>query len=279
MPRSPSPADDGQVGTDDGTDAGLDTSPDAGTTVDTLLRGRVTLIQPQRGFRSSLDPVLLARFLAPPFGRFVDIGCGTGALSFTLLADDADATGVGVELQPRLARLAARGREHNRFGERFEIREGDVRTLAGALAARPFDLVATNPPFRPLARGLSSPDEERALANHEVALSLSEWLDCAVALVRPGGRLGVVYPAGRVAELLAGMTARDLSPVRLRSVHPFAGRAAGRVLVEAQRGSRRTLTIEPSLIVHSGQGNRFTAEAETMLDAHAPDRAAAPPVA
>ena len=34
-------------------------------TTDTLLRGRVTLLQPRRGFRSSLDPVLLARFLAP----------------------------------------------------------------------------------------------------------------------------------------------------------------------------------------------------------------------
>ena len=44
-----------------------------------------------------LDPVLLARFLYPPHGRFLDIGCGTGALSFTLLADDAAATGIGVE--------------------------------------------------------------------------------------------------------------------------------------------------------------------------------------
>ena len=53
-------------------------------TIDTLLRGRVTLVQPARGFRSSLDPLLLAAFVRPPFGRFVDIGCGTGALSFAL---------------------------------------------------------------------------------------------------------------------------------------------------------------------------------------------------
>src|SRR5437764_7444189 len=108
--------------------------PDDDTTVDTLLRGRVTLLQPKRGFRSSLDPVLLARFLAPPYGRFLDIGCGTGALSFSLLAGDARATGAGVELQPRLARLAALGRERNGVGERFTMIEGDVRA-AGTTAA------------------------------------------------------------------------------------------------------------------------------------------------
>src|SRR6185503_10976606 len=103
-----------------------DSDPDSGsdpddTTVDTLLRGRVTLVQPRRGFRSSLDPLLLARFLAPPHGRFLDIGCGTGALSFTLLADDPSASGVGVELQARLAHLAGLGRARNALDNRFQV--------------------------------------------------------------------------------------------------------------------------------------------------------------
>jgi tRNA1(Val) A37 N6-methylase TrmN6 len=235
------------------------------TTVDTLLGGRVTLVQPRRGFRSSLDPVLLARFLAPPFGRFLDIGCGTGALSFSLLADDPVAIGVGVELQPRLARLAALGRIRNRVVDRFDLVEGDIRARAAALASESFDLVATNPPFRQVARGLSSPDEERAVANHELTLTLAEWLDCAARLVRPGGRVGMVYSAERLAELLAGLSARDLTPVRLRAVHPFADRPAVRVLVEAHHQSRRPLTIEPPLVLHAGDPARFTPEARAML--------------
>src|SRR5687767_11651392 len=95
-------------------------------THDTLLRGRIRLYQPARGFRASLDPVLLAAFVTPPCGRFLDIGCGTGALSFLLLARDPGASGVGVEIQPRLAALAERGRVSNDFGGRFEVRCGDV---------------------------------------------------------------------------------------------------------------------------------------------------------
>ncbi|HET6147317.1 MAG TPA: methyltransferase [Polyangia bacterium] len=241
------------------------------TTVDTLLRGRVTLVQPRRGFRSSLDPLLLARFLAPPHGRFLDIGCGTGALAFTLLADDPSASGVGVELQARLAHLAGLGRARNALDDRFQVVQGDIRALAAALTATPFDLVATNPPFRVTAHGVRSPDSERARANHEVTLTLAEWLDCAARLVRPGGRLGVVYAAERLPELLAGMNARDLSPARLRAVHPFADRPAVRVLIEAYRQSRRTLALEPPLVLHEGGGaGRFTAEVQRMLEAERP---------
>jgi tRNA1Val (adenine37-N6)-methyltransferase len=264
---APSPAEDPHTTTDTLLRGRSAPSPaeDPHTTTDTLLRGRVTLFQPRRGFRSSLDPVLLASFLAPPLGRFVDIGCGTGALTFLLMAADPAAQGVGVELQPRLARLAAAGRDHNQLAGRLEIVEGDIRRLTARLGAARFDLVATNPPFRPVARGVSSPDEERALANHEVALSLAEWLAAAAELVRPGGRVGVIYPAERLGELLSGMSARDLQPARLRAVHSYADRPARRVLLEAHRASRRPLCIEPPLIVHAAAGHRFTPEVERML--------------
>jgi tRNA1Val (adenine37-N6)-methyltransferase len=227
-------------------------------THDTLLRGRVALFQPARGFRSSLDPVLLASFVSPPFGRFLDIGCGTGALSFLLLARDPATTGVGAEIQPRLAALAERGREKNAFQTRFEVRRGDVQEMPGLTG---FDLVATNPPYRPVRNGVLSPDSERSIANHEVTLTLDGWLDVAAAALAPQGRLAVIFPAQRLEELRAGLAARKLAPTRLRLVRARAGEAAGRVLVEAGRGGG--LRIEPPLVVH-GEGG-FTPEVRRMV--------------
>jgi tRNA1Val (adenine37-N6)-methyltransferase len=228
-------------------------------TVDTLLRGRVTLLQPARGPRSSLDPVLLAAFLAPPHGRFLDIGCGTGALSFLLLHADPTATGVAIELQPSLARLAADGRDRNGWGGRLRVVVGDARAAGRELPAAGFDLVATNPPFRPLGRGQTPPDGARALAHHEVALTLDDWLDVAARAVRPGGRVAAIFPAERFLELAAGLHARDISPLRVRPVHPYADRPAARVLIEAERAGRRPLVFEPPLIVHAA-GARYTDE-------------------
>jgi tRNA1Val (adenine37-N6)-methyltransferase len=232
---------------------------DLDVTHDTLLRGRVSLFQPARGFRSSLDPVLLAGFVAPPFGRFMDIGCGAGALSFLLLARDPQACGVGVEIQARLAGLAARGAHANGFPDRFEVRNADVRR--GGMGGD-FDLVVTNPPFRRLGSGVLPPDEERAIANHEVRLRLEDWLEATASNLAPAGRLAAIFPAARWNELRMGLGRLALRPCRLRPVVARAGQPPQRLLVEARR-TPEPLRIEPPLVIHSGE--RYSDEMRAFL--------------
>lgn len=230
-------------------------------THDTLLRGRVKLLQPRHGFRSSLDPVLLAGFISPPFGQFLDIGCASGALSFLLLARDVTAHGLGVEIQPRLSVLAGQGAEANGFADRFRVVTGDVRGK-GTVPAQSFDLVATNPPFRPLGEGVLPPHAEKAMANHEVSLSLSEWLDVATAVLRFEGRLATIFPFDRWEELRGGLAAHGFSATRSREVVSRTGDVPNRVLVEAARSSLQART-EPVLVVHEGNG--YSAEVRRML--------------
>jgi len=233
-------------------------------TADTLLQGRVRLYQPARGARMSLDPVLLAGFLAPPYGRFLDIGCGAGPLSFLLLARDPAATGVGVEIQPRLAALAARGRDDNGWADRLDIVEGDVRQPHRRLEDASFDLVATNPPYRTVEDSPPSPNRERAIAHHEIALRLDEWIAIAARTVRPGGRVAAILPAVRADQLTLRLVGRGVAPVRTRYVHPRAGEEASRVLVEARRGGPAIDVVDLPLVVHEADGG-FTPEVRRML--------------
>ena len=237
---------------------------DDAVTADALLRGRVRLYQPARGARMSLDPVLLAGFVAPPFGRFLDIGGGTGPLSFLLLAGDPAATGVSIEIQPRLATLALRGRAENGWDARLEIVEGDVRALGQRLGEGTFDLVVTNPPYRTLDASRPSPNRERALAHHEISLRLPEWVAIAGQVVRPGGRVAAILPMERSNELIQTLAANDLRPARTRKVHPRVNQPASRLLVEARRGVEAPLLVEPPLIVHE-PGGGFTPEVRRML--------------
>ena len=134
------------------------------------------------------------------------------------------------------------------------------------VGAAAFDLVATNPPYRTLAGSRRPPDDERALAHQEIALALAEWVACAARAVRPGGRVAAIFPAERAADLLAALRARDLNPVRLRSVHPHAGEPASRVLVEAERRpAAGRSSIEPPLVLHVA-GARYTPEVRRLLD-------------
>jgi tRNA1Val (adenine37-N6)-methyltransferase len=238
-------------------------------TADTLLKGRVRIFQPARGARMTLDPVLLAGFVAPPFGRFLDIGCGAGPLSFLLLAADPESTGVGVEIQPRLAALAARGRDDNGWSERLEIIEGDVRAMSARLDDASFDLVITNPPYRTVESSPPSPNPERALAFNEIALRLVEWVEVAARVVRPGGRVAAILPMERSPELQLALRRGLLRPVRIRRVCPRAGEAASRILVEARRDPGDQIVIaagveEAPLIVHEADRG-FTPEVRRML--------------
>ena len=237
---------------------------DDAITADALLRGRVRLYQPARGARMTLDPVLLAGFVAPPFGRFLDIGGGTGPLSFLLLAGGPAAAGVSVEIQPRLATLALRGRAENGWETRLEIIEGDVRALGERLGEGTFDLVVTNPPYRTLDASPPSPNREKALAHHEIALRLREWVAIAARVVRPGGRVAAILPMERAAELMRTLAANGLRPARTRNVQPHATELPSRVLVEARRGVGVPLVAEPPLIVHE-PGGAFTLEVRRML--------------
>jgi tRNA1Val (adenine37-N6)-methyltransferase len=209
--------------------------------------------------------VLLAGFVSPPYGRFVDIGCGAGPVAFLLLARDPEARGIGIEIQPRLARLAALGARANGYGDRLEVRAADVREL-GALGGG-FDLVVTNPPYRPVGTGVLPPDEERSIANHELTLRLDQWLDAAARMLRPGGRLAAIFPAQRWPELAAGLTSRGLPPARLRPVSSRPASTPRRLLVEARRtdGSPTSaaVAVAPPLVVHEGEG--FSEEMRRIL--------------
>jgi tRNA1Val (adenine37-N6)-methyltransferase len=241
----------------------MSAADDESVTHDTLLRGRIKLIQPARGFRSSLDPVLLAGFIREPFGHFLDIGCGTGALSFLLLARDPAATGVAVEIQPRLARLTGQAITANQFGHRLTLVADDARKTQ-AIPAAAFDLVATNPPFRPLGTGNLPPHNERSLAHHEVTLTLANWLDLAQTTLRPEGRLCAIFPTDRQDEVKAGLHRRGMAMARLRLIKAQADAPPLRFCFEARTASLVAATQEETpLIIH--EAGSYSPEVRGML--------------
>ena len=104
--------------------------------------------------------------------------------------------------------------------------------------------VVTNPPYRTLDSSPPSPNEQRALAHHEIALRLPEWVAVAARAVRPGGRVAAILPVERSTELIDALAANGLRPARTRNVHPHAGEPASRLLIEARRGLEGPRVLE-----------------------------------
>jgi tRNA1(Val) A37 N6-methylase TrmN6 len=217
------------------------------------------LWQPREGYRFSVDPLLLVDFVQPPYGRLIDFCAGVGVVGLGLLTRDAQAQATLVEIQERLATLAQRNAADNGMGARVTVRAVDLAGLGGG----DHDVAVANPPYRTLDEGPASPDAEVAIAQHEVKLTLAALVRAMRSSLRPGGRAALVYPAARAGALLAALDGEGLRPLRARFVHPRADEPANRVLVEAHKGARGPLTVEPPLILRDESG--YTNEAARIL--------------
>ena len=99
------------------------------TTSGHLLGGRVSFVQPRSGFRTGIEPVLLAASVpALPGDRVIEAGTGSGAALLCLAARVPAIHGVGIERDPMLAGLAAANAVANGMAG-LEFHAGSLETF------------------------------------------------------------------------------------------------------------------------------------------------------
>lgn len=240
-----------------------------GETADAALGRAVRIIQPAKGYRFSVDAVLLARFAAACGARqAVDLCCGSGVVGLCLLALGGAESVLGIDIQPEFVDRARRSARWNGWDrDRAWFETADIRNVSGLGRAGVADLVVANPPYRPLSEGKASEDPAIAAARHEVHADLDAAAAAAAHLLKVRGTFCVVYPARRLAGLLAGCRAARLEPKRIRLVHPREGEEASLALVEAVKGACEGLRVNSPLILHgvSGVGEKYSEEARFLL--------------
>jgi tRNA1Val (adenine37-N6)-methyltransferase len=218
-----------------------------GESKDVFMEGRLQLIQSAKGYRFSIDAVLLSQFVSTrPGDLVVDLGAGCGVIALMLLRTRDVRRVVCVEIQPALAEQAFRNAALNGLAGGMSVILGDIRhpPLSGAIA----DVVVCNPPYRPARSGRTNPHPQKAIARHELMASLNDVLSAAGRLLKPKGRIAMVYPAVRLAELLVKMRSFDFEPKKMRINYPHMEGEAKLVFIEAIRGGKGGLKILPPLL-------------------------------
>lgn len=236
----------------------------------TMFDQTLCLLQPQQGYRFSLDAVLLADFADIGPGQAVaDLGAGVGIIGIILARRIGYGRVVLVELQPRLAALARRNITNNALGPDMDVLEMDWNDLTADLVHQPMvggqvDYVVCNPPYRSLGTGRVNPNNEEAIARHEIRGSLVGMIKAAKQLLVPGGKLAVIYPASRMARLMAELKNRGFEPKRMRMVHSRTHEGARFVMVEAKMNAGEELDVLPPLIIYRNAGD-YSREIKTIL--------------
>ena len=203
-----------------------------------------------------MDAVLLSGFAKVKEGeKVLDIGTGTGIIPILLAAKTPGQHFTGLEIQPESADMARRSVALNHLEEKISIVEGDVREADQLFSAASFDVITSNPPYLMDAHGLKNPGDHKAIARHEVACSLKQWIETATKLLKPGGHFYMVHRPFRLAEILHDMVEAKLQPKRMQLVYPKKDKEPNMVLIEGVRGGNSQLTVEPPLIVYDDEGD------------------------
>jgi tRNA1(Val) A37 N6-methylase TrmN6 len=238
-----------------------------GVTDDAILGGKLRLFQLQSGHRFGHDAVLLAAAVpARPGEQAIELGAGVGAAGLALLARVPRLRLTMVEIEPALAKLAAENIARNGFSEQARTLNLDIAAPARSfaslgLASGMGDHVFMNPPFNDASRQ-ASPDRLRRAAHRAAKNTLSTWLRAATRLLRPAGKLTLIWRSDGLGEML-----RALSPaygaVTILPVHPNARKPAIRVIIRAIKGSRAPMSILPGLVLN--EDGAASASAERVL--------------
>ncbi len=225
-----------------------------------LLDGRVRHAQATTGHRTGIEPVLLAASVPARSGeRVLEAGTGSGAALLCLAWRVPGVIGVGLELDPNMAALAAR----NAAANGFHSLSAEVRDVERFTTATPFDHAIANPPWHHPA-GTRSTDAERELARRADPSLLDRWTAALSRCVRPRGTVTVVTAAGMLPALLGAFSESRCGSPAVLPLWPKTGTAAKLVLVRAVKIGRGPCRLLPGLVLHETDG-RFTTAAEAVL--------------
>lgn len=218
------------------------------------------IIQKEQGFCFGMDAVLLSDFASVrDGGRVLDLGTGTGILPILMEAKTKASYLAGLEIQSEMAKMAKRSVQLNHLESKIEIVEGDIKEASAIFSHDSFDVITSNPPYMIGQHGLVNPSDTKAVARHEILCTFSDISDAARKLLKNRGKLFLVHRSFRLAEILNQLSKDGLESKRIRFVHPYQEKESNIFLLEAVKGGKSRMVIEPPLVVYKAP-NQYTDE-------------------
>ena len=236
---------------------------------DGFIGGRLTILQPEKGYRAGIDAVFLAASIpANPGETLFEAGIGTGVASLCVAMRVPGVHITGMEITSRYAMLAEQNAKRNNLAQSLRVIHGDVkealrRDLSHLPAHGTFSHAFANPPYYEQDKATPSPNLLKAQAHSFAPEDLELWVKVLATMVTLRGTVTLIYRPEGLGKILAAMESR-FGDIRVAPLFARAGAAASRIVVQGVKGSKAPMQIYPGLMLH-GEGSQFTPEAESIL--------------
>lgn len=225
------------------------------------------LSQPAKGYRFSMDALLLACFLKTKKNwHIADLGTGCAAAGLAvLLQDKTDTVCVtGIEYNTALLEHARHNASALGLNHRFTALHADVVSLCHTTGNRPesaatirpesMNAVLCNPPYREAGTGRLPDEPGKQAARFMVRASLESFVQAAGYLVKNKGPVVFIGLAERLPELLEQFSRFRLTPKQLQMIHSYHDSPARLALVCGIKNAGPGLEVCPPLVLYQNRG-------------------------
>lgn len=229
-----------------------------------FLEGSLIVYQPEKGFRFSIDSVLLAHFLTlKPKELILEVGAGSGIISLIALKRFPKCRIFALEVESLFVECLKKNVSENNLENKLFTIKGDIKSPP--FRREIFDVVFSNPPYFKSKAGRKSPYEIENIARRNENFDLNEFLKNVSSLLKNRGRFYLIFTALRLAELIYSLKKNKLEPKLLRLVYSYPGSEAKLVLLSAVKFAGEELRILPPLYIYDSPKGNYTEEVKNFL--------------
>ncbi|MCM1053059.1 MAG: methyltransferase [Ruminococcus sp.] len=155
-------------------------------------------------FKFSLDSLLLAEFvkISKNDQTLLDLCSGNAPLPL-ILASRTNLSITGVELQKDIYNLALESIKYNHLENRITMLNENVKVTNNYFPGNNFDIITCNPPFfKTTPTSLINTNYEKALARHELTVTIEDIFKVTSDLLKDRGKFYLVHRPERLEEII-----------------------------------------------------------------------------
>lgn len=204
-------------------------------------------------FKFSLDSILLAEFveLKQNTKHIVDFCTGNAPVPL-ILSTKSKAKIFGFEIQPKISKLASLSVRENSLDDQISIINAGISDVLEYVLPESVDAVTCNPPYFKYDKNSSliNEDEEKAIARHEITMSLEDIMVASKYILKNKAPLYLVHRCDRLVEIMSCLEKYNFQVKKLQFIYAGFNKESIMVLIKATKnGKTGSLKVLPPIDV------------------------------
>ena len=217
-------------------------------TKDYLLESKITYYQLEKGYRSGIEPIILAAQANENHKNILDLGCGNGTISL-IIAHRFPGTNIhGFEKNTIHLKISKLNKTTNGF-KNIKFTNQDV-TKFNKKYLRTFDLILSNPPFFFTHSVIMSKNKSLKDAKYITKNNLYLWIENALKYLKINGECYLINRfenLNYMLEILKNLNAE----VRIKPILSFRNSKPKNVLIMFKNSTFYKEKKLKNLIIHT----------------------------